>query len=198
MKRILLLSAMALALAACGPLPVTVDLLPALKDAGLDRMTFDETLNVPANTDLGETRELSLDLPGPDGFTVHFPAPDLPASPASLVLDFKARVDYAFACVSGLGGTLQATGYLAPEPPPWDAPLNGLAAEVELEPSGSFVLEGRAELDRDQINAILSGQATLGVRIELERLTGQTGEDCTLAVSGSYEIERAVIEARFL
>jgi len=197
MKRFLLLAALALAAAACGPLPVTVDLLPPLRDAGLDQQTFNQSLDVPPNTDLSTIGNLTLNLPSDDGLTVEFPAPNLPASPASLVLDFKARVDYAFDCVSGLGGTLRATGYLADEPPPWDAPLNGLATEITLEPSGGFVLEGRAELDRNQINAILSGQATLGVRIELEGLTGQT-ENCTPSVSGSYEIERAVIEARFL
>ncbi len=197
MKRLLLLIPLALAAAACGPLPVTVDLLPPLRDAGLDRQTFSQSLEIPPNTDLSTIGNRSLNLPSDDGLTVTFPAPDLPASPASLVLDFKARVDYAISCVNGLGGTLRATGYLAPEPPPWNAPLEGLATEIALESDGGFTLEGRAALDRDQIDAILSGQATLGVRIELEGLTGQTG-DCTPEVSGSYEIKRAVIEARFL
>ncbi len=197
MKRALFLIPLALVFSACGPLPVTVDLLPALRDAGLDQQAFHRALDVPQNTDLSTIGNLALNLPSDDGLTVEFPAPNLPASPASLVLDFKARVNYNFDCVSGLGGTLRATGYLAPEPPPWDAPLSGLATEITLEPSGGFVLEGRAALDRDQIQAILSGQATLGIRIELEGLTGQT-ENCTPTVSGSYEIERAVIEARFL
>ncbi len=198
MKRWLLLIPLALAAAACGPLPVTVDLLPPLQDAGLDRQTFSQSLDIPPNTDLSTIGNRTLNLPSDDGLTVEFPAPNLPARPASLVLDFKAQVYYEFDnCVSDLGGTLRATGYLAPEPPPWDAPLNGLSTEIALEPSGSLVLEGRAALDRDQIDAILSGQVTLGVQIELEGLTGQTG-DCTPEVSGSYEIKRAVIEARFL
>ena len=198
MKRFLLLSAIALVAAACGSLPVTINLLPTLEKAGLDHKEFDEPLNdVPANTDLSEIGSLTLDLPDADGLTLNFPAPNLPAVPASMAFDFRVHLRYAFTCVSGLGGTLKATGYLSPDSPPWDSPLAGVSAQAELKESGDLVLEGRAELTREQINAILAGQATIGFRIELTGLQGQTG-DCTPRISGSYKIERATVEVRFL
>ena len=201
-KRLLLLALLALVVAACGPLPVTVDLTEPLRKAGLDQKQFNLSLNVPENTDLGERYQndepVEIYLPGNEGYTVRFTPPNLPATPVNLVLDFRARVDYAFDdCIQNLGGTIEAAGYLSPDAPPWDNPLLGLSATVELKPEGYFVLEKRISLSKAQREAILKGNATVGVRVVLRQLKGQTGS-CKPQVSGTYTIERAVIEARFL
>ena len=195
---LLLMIGGAVLLAGCGALPITVDLKPTLEKSGADRGSFTEALNLPPGTNLGSLSEVSFELPDENGLEVRFEVPDLPARPAGLELDYAVRLDYQIACVDGLGGQARASAYLAGESPPWEAPLEGAEASAELAPEGSLRLEGQASLTPEQIDAVLSGKVVLGLKLEFRDLKGTVREGCTPEISGSYQIERALIKIRFL
>ncbi len=197
MKRFSILFALVLGLSACGPLPITIDLLPPIQDAGLAEKSYNRPLEIEPGTDLSSLGTIAIELPDENGLDLTFPAPPLPARPTSLIFDFAVRLGYSLTCVEALDGTITLRGYLAPEGPPWNDPIEGLSLSASLKGSDEVLLEGRAGLTPAQIEAILNGQVNLGLRLTIEDLAGRT-QDCTPNLSFFYRIERATIEARFL
>lgn len=204
MKRFLLLAALALAAAGCGPLPVTIDLLPVLEEKGYDQQPFSEAVRTAPGTALSD---LLLRIPDENGYALTFPLPDLPASPTSLVLDYRADLEYQIGCIDNLGGEIEAQVFLAgPSSDLWTQPLEGARVQAEIRYHDTLTLKGRASLTQDQLDAVLQGSLVLGVEFRTSGLSGQASNDpaclrngeVEVTVSGNYQIERAVIEARFL
>ncbi len=194
----------ALFLAACGPLPITIDLLPTLKQNGYDQKSFSRPVAVPPGTPLNDQ---DLKLPDANGFAFDFEVPSLPARPASLVLDYRARLDYGIECLNDLGGTAIAQVYLAGDPQNlWQSPLEGADASAAVKQQGTLTLEGSARLSQAQLQAVLDGHLVLGVELKTQGLTGQPSSDpacqqngqTLVKFTGRYQIERAVVEVRFL
>ncbi len=190
-------------LAACGPLPVPIDLLPALRDGGYDQGTFTKTLAVPPGTTLEDQTVL---FPDGNGFDLRFDVPSLPANPASLVLDYQADFSYRVDCVDNLGGKISAQAYLAGDSAElWNSPLEGAAVSADLDAQGSLRLSGQARLTQAQLDAVMSGHAVLGLELATENTRGQASNEpaCVqdgqtlVRISGEYRIQRAVVEVRF-
>jgi hypothetical protein len=193
----------ALFLAACGPLPIPIDLLPALKQGGYDQGTFTKPLTVPPGTPLKDQTVL---FPDGNGFDLRFDVPSLPANPASLVLDYQADFSYRVDCVDSLGGKIQAQAYLAKDSASlWNSPLEGAAVTANLAPEDTLRLSGQARLSQAQLDAVMSGHAVLGLALSTENASGQASSDSAcvqngqtqVRISGEYRIQRAVVEVRF-
>ena len=203
-KHLFLLSLLALVMAACGPLPVTIDLLPTLKQNGYDHGSFSETVAVAPGTELTDQ---DLKLPDENGYAFTFQVPDLPATPSSLVLNYEVELGYQVACIDNLDGQIQAQIYLAgPSADLWASPLQDAGVLTTIRNQDTLTLKGQAQLNQDQIDAVLNGSLVLGIELKTEGLSGQASTDAAciqdgetqVTISGEYQIKQAVIEARFL
>ncbi len=203
-KHLFLLSLLALVMAACGPLPVTIDLLPTLKQNGYDHGSFSETVAVAPGTELTDQ---DLKLPDENGYAFTFQVPNLPATPSSLVLNYEVELGYQVACIDNLAGQIQAQIYLAgPSADLWANPLKGASVLATIRNQDTLTLKGQAGLSQDQIDAVLNGSLVLGIELKTEGLSGQASTDAAciqdgetqVTISGEYQIKQAVIEARFL
>lgn len=203
MKKLWPFLLIAVFLAACGPLPIPIDLLPALKQGGYDHDTFTQTLPVPPGATL---EDQTVRFPNENGFDLNFEVPSLPATPASLVLDYRADFSYRVDCVDNLGGKIRAQAYLAGDSAElWNSPLEGAAVSADLDAQGSLRLSGQARLTQAQLDAVMTGHAVLGLELATQNIRGQASSDpaCVQAgqtqvkISGEYHIQRAVVEVRF-
>ena len=206
-KPLFLLSLLALVMAACGPLPVTIDLLPTLKQNGYDHGSFSKTVAVPPGTELTDQ---NLKIPDENGYAFTFQVPDLPATPSSLVLNYEVELGYQVACIDNLGGQIQAQIYLAgPSADLWANPLQDAGVLTTIRNQDTLTLKGQAQLSQDrqdQIDAVLNGSLVLGIELKTEGLSGQASTDAAciqngetqVTIFGEYQIKQAVIEARFL
>ena len=203
MKRFWPLLLSAFFLAACGPLPITIDLMPSLQQNGYDRGSATQTVAVPPGAQLSDQ---DLKVPDANGYRFTFEVPNLPASPASLVFDYQATLDYQLACIDNLGGTLNAQVYLAGDAAQlWQSPLDGAQVSAPVKSQDTLTLKGSARLSQAQLDAVLNGSLVLGVELKTQGLTGQASIDpacqqngqTQVKFSGQYQIQKAVVEVRF-
>ena len=191
MKRLALLFTAAL-FAGCGALPITIDLKKSIEPSG----TFAYPLS---GAPLASGEAIKLYLPDAEGLTLSFEPPSLPAEPASLVLDYRVRLNYEVTCTNALSGDLTARVYLAKDAASlWQSPVEGAEVSLPLTSSGEVVLEGKAGLTPEQIDALLSGEARAGVEAELRLAEVELSDPaCEPEIRGSYEVDRLLLEIRF-
>ena len=196
--KLLPLLALVFLLAGCGTLPIKIDLLPTLKNYGYDQGSFSKTFEAQSGATL--TEDLEFRLPDDTGYSFTFEVPELPATPASMALNYKINIGYQIECIEGLTGEIAAQVYLSGEPSKlWDSPLEGATTRIAIQDRGDLNLEGKTFLTQEQLEAVLNGSLVLGIELKTENLSGKVRDGCSqVEISGQYSIKQAIIEIRFL
>ena len=172
MKRLTLIFAGLLALAACSALPITIDLLPLLGD------------EVSGEQSISAAGDLDLRLPADEGVAISgYEA--IEYKPATVSLDYGLNL----AQDGGLEGEAEVAFYLAaPGDYLWDDDnLLGDPQRIEMDDT-SQVVEGVLSLNQNQIDALVGGEIVVGARI-----TGNV----TGSARVSYEFTKLTLEITF-
>jgi len=175
MKRLGLLFATLVALAACSAAPISIDLLPYLGD----QTSGSRQVQAPPG------QELELLLPGEEGYTASG-YDTISVRPASVRLDYALELNQAD---GQLSGDAQLGFYMAaPDADLW-AEGNRIGEPVDLDlDQSSLDLAGSLSLNDAQIDALMSGAVTVGVRIH-----GSASGSAEV----SYRIDRLVLKVAF-
>ena len=152
MKRIGLLFATLIALAACSAAPITIDLMPYLGE----QASGSRQVVAP------QGQELELMLPDGEGYTASG-YDTIGVRPSSVRLDYAMELSQAD---GQLSGNARLTFYMAaPGDDLWtDANRIGEPVDLDLDLS-KLDLSGSLSLNGAQIDALMSGAVTVGARI---------------------------------